>query len=85
MAKGVDFPQSNLTLQGSEEDRAAGNVYDLFAYRFRDLDNVANIITCWELSDDEIAEIVRTRRVWCRALGHTQPPMCIQGDSPFED
>lgn len=84
MAIGVDFPESNFTLTGSPEEQAAGTVYDLHAHRFRDLDNVPNIITAWRLSLEELEEVARTGIVWVRAVGETQPPMCIQGESPFK-
>lgn len=35
-------------------------------------------VSCWEFDDDEIAEIVRTRRVYTSVLsGKTQPPVFI--------
>lgn len=85
MGRGVSFPEQNLTLVGTPEERAAGTVYDLHAFRFRDLDGLHNVITCWELDDAEIEEVIRTRRVWTRVVAPTQPPMCVQGNNPFKD
>lgn len=84
MAEPAAFPESNLTLLGSPEDRAAGTVIDLHAFRFRDLDGQARIITAWRLSPAELAEVARTGIVWVDAWGETQPPMSLAGFSPFE-
>lgn len=41
-------------------------------------------ISCWELSEAEIMEVVNTGRIWARVYsGKTQPPISIQADSPF--
>lgn len=83
MAEPVAFPESNLTLVGSPEDRAAGTVLDLPTHRYRDLDGHPHVISCWKLSPDELAEIVRTGLVWFHSWGETHPPISIQGASPF--
>jgi hypothetical protein len=85
MAVGVYFPQKNLTLVGSDEERAAGLVYDLHAYRYQDVDGAWHIVTAWRLDPDEIARVAETGIIWLHADGHTQPPLCVQGRSPFED
>ena len=42
------------------------------------------IISCWELTDDELMEILQTKRVWLSVWsGATQPPVCVQGETPF--
>ena len=35
-------------------------------------------VSCWQFSDEEIAEIVRTGRIWLSVWGrHTQPPVQV--------
>jgi hypothetical protein len=85
MAVGVHFPEANLTLTGTPEERAAGLVYDLHAFRYRDHDGRFHVVTAWQLDADEIARIAATGIVWVHADGQTQPPMSVQGRSPFED
>lgn len=85
MAQGVPFPQQNFTLVGNPEERAAGTVYDLHGFKFRDLDNVPNIITRWQFDEAELAEVIATGGCWVRCVGESQPPMCVQSDSPFEE
>ena len=33
-------------------------------------------VSCWELTDEELADLVKTRRLWLLVYsGHTQPPV----------
>lgn len=41
------------------------------------------VITCWKPTAEELAEINRTGRVWAMITGHSMPPMCLLGTSPF--
>jgi hypothetical protein len=84
LAEPTDFPESNLTLVGTPEDKAAGTVIDLPTHRYRDLDGNQHVISCWKLTVDEIAEILRTGVIWFHAWGHTHPPISIQGTCPFK-
>jgi len=84
MAKGVDFPESNLPLRApTPEDAAAETVYTLHVRRYQDLDGVPNVLSCWELTDAEVELIVKTRRVWHNAWGRTLTPMFITAYPPF--
>lgn len=86
MAKGIAFPESNLTLVGSPEEQAAGTVYDLHAHRFRDLDGQPHVITKWRFSPEELREVVANGgECWLWATGETQPPVSIEGFSPWKD
>lgn len=39
-------------------------------------------VSCWEMNDAEIEEIVRTRRVFLSVLsGKTQPPVFVSSES----
>lgn len=75
--KPTDFPESNFTWKGWPATENRPEVLDLPAYRS---DN--ETISCWELSEHEIAEVARTGRVWLRVVGQ-QPPVCVEGGSPF--
>lgn len=83
MAEPCTFPESNAVLVGSPEDRAAGTVLDLPIHRYRDLDGAWHVISCWEISDAEREEILRTGRVWLHSWGVTHPPISIGGQTPF--
>ncbi len=40
-------------------------------------------VSCWELTDQEIEDVVKTRRMYCLVMsGYTQPPILL---SPYRD
>lgn len=52
-------------------------------------DGVQAVVTAWELSADEVVDVVRTGRIWLEVRGITQPPVvlstrCPYGDDPLE-
>ncbi len=85
MAVGVPFNEANTVLRApTQEDQAAGTVYDLHVHRYRDLDGQANVISKWKLSPEELAEVVRTGgEIWFNCWGATHPPIWISGTNPF--
>lgn len=44
--------------------------------------NDGHVVSCWELSDDQIKEITETRRLWLGIRGG-QPPVWLTVDYPF--
>lgn len=74
MAEPVNFPGTNVLLgapKGSE------NVSPLPIYR-----NGICCVSAWELSDEEIEEIVRSRVVFLSVLsGNTQPPVFVGSET----
>lgn len=74
MGFAVDFPQSNMTLGAPT---GVENVEALPTFT-----NGRCSVSCWELDDAEIEEIVRTRRVFLSVLsGRTQPPVFVAPES----
>jgi len=43
------------------------------------------LITCWEVSPEEAAEIARTGRLYLHIFGPTTYPVTIDVESPFKD
>lgn len=42
-------------------------------------------ISCWELSDEELETLKKTKRIWLWVWsGKTQPPVSLAVDNPFE-
>jgi hypothetical protein len=70
MANAIDFAGSNRKLlppQGAE------NVEALHTYT-----NGMCSVSCWELTQEELAEVIRTGRVFLTVLsGTTQPPVFV--------
>lgn len=85
MAVGVPFAEANCVLRApTQEDAAAGTVYDLHVHRYRDLDGAPQVLSKWQLSDEEKAEVLRTGCIWFGCWGQTHPPMWISGTDPFD-
>lgn len=73
MATPVKFPGSNLTLNAAPE--AEHNV----ASGMPAFTNGVGVITCWELTPEELKEVFETGRIWCTVMigRMTQYPMFI--------
>lgn len=85
MAEGVPFAEANTVLRApTPEDAAAGAVYDLHVHRYRDLDGQQHVLSKWQLTAEELAEVNRTGgAIWFSCWGGTHPPMWITGHDPF--
>lgn len=75
MAKPVNFTESDSVLGPPEG--MADSVVPLPVHRSR-----AGFMSCWELTDREIEEIIETRRVWLHVMGQ-HPPVYVSGHDPF--
>lgn len=69
MATGIAHPFANFEFgpPRGEEDRVG--TLAVFITPNKDYSAITSVTTCWELDDDEIAEIVRTKRVMMNSLG----------------
>jgi len=85
MAVGVPFPEANLILgPPTPEDAAADTVYSLHVHRYRDLDGNPHVISKWQLSAEELEEVMRTGVIWFSCWGNTHPPIWLSGTDPFD-
>ena len=74
MAEPVEFEGQNFVWKKSGAD-----VDDLPVFR----DAVCHEnISCWQLNPTEIAEVVRTGKVWLHVWGN-HPPVFVGGEYPF--
>ncbi len=76
MAKPVKFDEANTNL-------VAEGCGDLPVYKDGH-GGYAQVISCWELSGDELMHVLRTKRIWLRVRGTTQPPLSLGAKNPFE-
>lgn len=57
------------------------NVSDLHTFS-----NGVCSVSCWELTDEDMEEIIRTRRVFCSVFsGRSQPPIFVGSESEVRD
>lgn len=74
MANPAPFPEQNFTFKGDGKD-----IQDLQVHTDGSI-----VTSCWQLTDEELAEVLRTRcvfvRTWC---GRVFYPQLVLGTSPF--
>lgn len=80
----ASFPQSNVVydkpLNMSRDDCEA-----LSVFKGKDANGVDVIISCWKPTQEELDEILATKRVWCWHFGNHLQPHCVTGTNPFGD
>lgn len=77
MAKPVEFKGFNRNLlKPKGMDDLQCSALPVFA-------NGVNCVSCWELSEEEIAELIKTKRIFISLWsGQSQPPVYV---TPIED
>lgn len=74
MGEAVGFKGSNAIMYGF------GDVRDLQVFRLRPKDvNGPQVISCWRLTPEELAEVARTGVVWLSVIQDGQPPVYVSG------
>lgn len=71
------FPQVNVTLTAPTDLEAECESLPVLRWK-------GGVLSCWELTDEEIAAVVRHRQVWLNVFGHTTPPVWISAEVDFE-
>lgn len=77
MATAKEFPEQNFKFirpAGMTEEECG----DLPVYM-----DGQEIVSCWELSGEELDEVKRTGCVWLMVFGQITPPVCVLGVTPF--
>lgn len=75
----VDFPESNVLLRpppGIPEEECGC----LYVHASPETNQW---ISCWQLSREELAEVLRSGRVYLHVFGGNHPPVAISGIRPF--
>ena len=80
--KPVSFKQQN-TIYNKPEDMTDEQCGDLPAHRFVSEDKIPYVISCWELSPEELEQIKTTGKVWLTVCAYTMPPVSIDVTTPF--
>ena len=72
MAQPLAFAEANLILYPPE-----GMEDDVMPLHVRATD--CSAVSCWKLSEKELAEIQRTGVVWLSVMGGRMPPVMVSG------
>lgn len=78
MAIPIKFEDANDVLLGGDPE-----VLDLPIRRGTDImasGTVPTVISCWQLSPEELKEIIETGVVYLKSWGITHPPICVIGN-----
>lgn len=73
MAEGVGFEGANVVYQAPPGDE---DCYDLAVFS-----DGQCVVSCWRLTEEELAEVARTGVVWVKVQGTALPPMLIHGEA----
>jgi len=71
--KPIEFKEQNITY-------VADNCLDLPAHKADD-----QIISCWQLSEDDLKRVNETGVIWFSVQGQGQPPIWLGTETPFEE
>lgn len=47
-------------------------------------DGMTAVVTAWELTEQEVADVVKAGRIWLEVRGDTQPPVILTTRCPYE-
>lgn len=87
MATPIEFPESNTVLKAAPGTEEWVRDLPIFRQGLSFLPNGVRmdqcVVSCWELSPEELAEVVKTGKIYFQCFGGTHPPISIHGLSPF--
>ncbi len=81
--KPVTFPEQNISL-GKPEGMTDEQCGSLPAFQGHDPEGFPVIVSCWELSPEELEQVQETGKIYLVVISPTQPPLSLRVDSPFE-
>lgn len=80
--RSIDFKESNFTYQ-PPKGMTVEQCIPLPVCRGTTTENEPVVISCWELSPEELEQINREGKVWLLVTGTGQPPVRLQTETPF--
>lgn len=75
-------PENANMVFGAGKNPATGDLEVVMSYR-DDIPGRAFSISIWEPSEEELAEINRTKKIYLSVMGVAMMPVCILGHDPF--
>lgn len=79
----VEFNQQNLILnkpEGMQDTECS----PLPVHRGLDANNYPFMVSCWQLSKEDLEEINRTGIIWLHVVAIGHPPVLLTTENPFE-
>lgn len=78
----VDFPEANCIFE-KPEDMTEEQYEAVPARTCKDSDGFPQVVTCWELSNEEREEVARTGKVYLGVVGGGLPAHWLSVFNPF--
>lgn len=78
----ASFDEANVVL-GKPPNMGPDTCDPLTVLRTTNVNDLPVVISCWKMTPAEMEEVQRTGRVWLVVVGHTMPPVAIDGCKPF--
>lgn len=78
----IKFPESNFTFT-KPEDMTDEQCSSLAVCKATDSEGKPVIISCWQLTPEDMVKIQETGVVWLTIVGHGMPPVSVHSNSPF--
>lgn len=78
------FKESNVVLDkppGMTDD----DCYSLSVFRGVNTNGIPIVISCWKLSQEELEEFNKTKRIYLMVCGQSMPPVALMAKSPFKE
>jgi hypothetical protein len=83
----VDFPEKNLVYtkpKGWTDEQCSDLPVWSGPVKIDEQGNTAaSIISCWQLSKEDLEEVNKTGRIWLCVSSNVQPPVSIFTENPF--
>lgn len=79
----VEFEQCNFTFT-KPASMTDEECLPLRVFKGNDTLGTPVIISCWQLSKEDLEEIAKTGRIFLTICGNGMPPVSLQTESPFE-
>lgn len=82
----TDFAEANLTLTappGMGEDKCEPLRVCSTSAPYADGTVLPVVVSCWELSDEDLAALAKSRRLWLLVWGSSMPPVRLDVETPF--
>jgi hypothetical protein len=79
--KPVKTQNTNSVLKAPEDSE---NVIDLPITRLKYNDGQNAVESCWELSEEELKNVIETKKIYFVCMGETHPPILLSAKSQLE-
>lgn len=73
----VKFKESNFTFNKPQE-MTDEQCMSLPVFKGTDVEGMPVIISCWQLSKEDLEELAKTGQIWLTITGHGMPPVSLR-------